>query len=49
MLSELDAAQVFAQNRGSIEDLHAAIKEAACPNPANLVLAGRWVAARARA
>ena len=46
VLSELDAAQVFAQNRGSIEDLHAAIKEAACPNPANMVLAAvDWRAA----
>ena len=46
VLTELDAAQVFSQTRATVEDLHAAIKEANCPNPANLdLVAADWRAA----
>ena len=46
ILTELDAAQVFAQNRHTVEELHAAAREAVYPNPASLELvAADWRAA----
>ena len=38
IFTELDAAQVFAQNRRTVDELHVATREAVCPNPASLEL-----------
>ena len=46
ILTELDAAQIFSRNRSTVEELHAAIKDAVFPNPASLdLVAADWRAA----
>ena len=43
ILTELDAAQVFAKTANSIEELHDGMKDAIIPTPANMdLVAGDW-------